>query len=239
MNITIDMGNTATKVGLFQDNMLISKHVFKGELSQHQLVQLIGSQKITRAILSSVVNHSQSFEQFVVQQLNGLVLSHTTKLPFENNYATPQTLGKDRIAAVAGAVALYGNSPILIIDAGTCIKYEFVDSAKVYRGGAISPGMHMRFHALNDYTAQLPLVSPEENVAVIGDSTKHSILSGVMVGIENEMSGYISTFKRNHSDGKVILTGGDANYFGNAFKNNIFALPDLQHIGLNNILIIN
>lgn len=239
MNVTIDIGNTATKVGLFQEDKLISKHIFKGELSQNQLVQLLANENVTHVILSSVIHHSPQFEQFLVQRYKAIVLTHKTLLPFQNNYATPETLGKDRIAVVAGAVGMFGNSPILIMDAGTCIKYEFVAANKVYLGGAISPGMHMRFKALNDYTAQLPLVSPQDEVELVGDSTKHSILSGVMKGIENEMTGYIHAFQRNHPDGKVILTGGDANYFGNAFKNNIFALPDLQLIGLNNILIIN
>lgn len=239
MNVAIDMGNTATKVGVFQEGTLISKHIFKGELSQNQFVNLSINWEISKVILSSVINHAPTFESYLKQHFKTIVLTHTTHLPFANRYATPQTLGKDRIAVVAGAVAMYGDSPLLIIDAGTCIKYEFVANNKVYEGGAISPGMHMRFKALNEYTAQLPLVAPQDEVSVIGDSTKNAILSGVMKGIENEMAGYINDFKRNHSDGKVILTGGDANYFGNAFKNNIFALPDLQLIGLNNILIIN
>lgn len=170
-------------------------------------------------------------------------LSGKTSLPVKNLYKTPETLGKDRIANAAGANYYFPGRNVLSIDAGTCIKYDFVNSENEYSGGAISPGLDMRFKALHHFTAQLPLIkkmkSGGENL--IGQTTKDSILSGVQNGVMAEISGIINQYRDKFKKVSVIITGGDSIFINTLVskKNRIFAVPDLTLLGLNIILDFN
>jgi type III pantothenate kinase len=170
---------------------------------------------------------------------NKFILSHMLPLPIKILYATPQTLGVDRIAGSCGALQLFPGKNTLVIDAGTCITYDFTDSSKQYYGGGISPGLKMRFQAVHTFTARLPLVSPVENPELIGNSTETSIQSGIVNGTVAEIDGIIDRYRQKYPDLQVILCGGDGPFFENKLKASIFASPDLVLIGLNSVLIHN
>jgi type III pantothenate kinase len=164
------------------------------------------------------------------------VLSEKTPLPIINSYKTPLTLGKDRLAAVAGASVLYPEKDILVFDAGTCLTIDFINSDKEYIGGRISPGIEMRYNALHTFTDKLPLIKSKKNTLVIGNDTKTSIICGVQQGILAEVKAIISDYKSQNTDTVFVFTGGDSFYFEKELKNSIFANPNLVLIGLNEIL---
>jgi len=160
-------------------------------------------------------------------------------IPLQIDYATTDTLGVDRLAAACGAWSLFPGRSSLVIDIGTCINYEFVESGGRYKGGAISPGIRMRFEAMHRHTAQLPMAEPLASVPTIGDSTITCLQSGVMNGVFEEIKGIISRYQRDYPGIGVILCGGDAHFFENNLKPFIFVAPELVLIGLNSILLHN
>jgi type III pantothenate kinase len=168
-----------------------------------------------------------------------LMLDHATSLPITNQYATPSTLGMDRLAGVCGATQLFPDENTLVIDAGTCVKFDFVDKHKNYLGGAISPGLSMRFRAVHAFTSRLPMLVPANDPELIGNSTETSIQSGVINGMVEEIDGIIVRYQKKYPDLKVILSGGDGAFFENKLKASIFASPNVVLIGLNSILIYN
>jgi len=163
-------------------------------------------------------------------------LSHTTPLPFKNLYHNPEWLGKDRIAAAAGAYAAYPDTHVLIIDMGTAITLDILTSKGEYIGGNISPGLMMRFRALHAFTSHLPMLEKDEFSADPGTDTRSAIVSGVQKGILYEIKGYIEHFSLLYPDLKAILTGGDADFFADKLKKPIFVVPNLVLSGLNFIL---
>ena len=240
MNLVLDIGNTRVKAALFEGKNLVEYFI----LEKNPLAQLkkIASDfpNIRFSIVSSVVSHSKEYINLLQHRTNCIELNYNTKLPITLNYATPETLGKDRIAAAVGAFSLFKNQNVLAIDAGTCVKFDFVSKDGVYEGGSISPGLEMRFKALSTFTNKLPLVSSvQETVSLIGKSTLESILSGVQNGIVNEILGMINEYKLLYPDLKTVLSGGDTGFFEVALKNSIFASPNLVLIGLNEILLEN
>ena len=164
---------------------------------------------------------------------------NTTNLPFKNLYSTPKTLGIDRIALVCASVGEFPDNNVLIIDAGTCITYDFINSKNEYLGGAISPGVRMRYKAMHNQTANLPLLTTEVPKQIIGDSTANSMHSGVVNGVLNEIDGTISQYKEKYQDLTVILTGGDAKMLSKQLKSSIFANSNFLLEGLNFILQFN
>jgi type III pantothenate kinase len=189
--------------------------------------------------VSSVKGDVDSILNISVATNKKIELKSNTPLPLKIQYATPLTLGVDRIADACGAFQLFPNQNNLIIDLGTCINYEFMDSDNNYWGGAISPGVNMRFKSMNTFTAQLPLVEAIGYPELIGNSTISCLQSGVMNGILEEMKGIISRLKSKYPELRVILTGGDYRFFENQLKDSIFAAPELVLVGLNRILIHN
>jgi type III pantothenate kinase len=236
VNLIVEQGNTKIKAAVFENGRIA---VFvSGDAGDYEIVeQLLENKNIRQAIISSVVD----VENFFVEQLKTAVsrlifLDENTPLPIKNAYETPATLGKDRLAAVAGANFLKPDSNLLVIDAGTAITYEFIDSQGVYAGGNISPGLTTRFRALHHFTGRLPLVQESEKVPFIGSNTAEAIMAGVVNGVVFEMDGYIDFFKTQYRDFYVFLTGGHAQYFEKRLKNHTFADPNLVLIGLNRIL---
>lgn len=191
--------------------------------------------KITSSILSSVKEINAEISA-IVEVYSAEVLSEKTPLPIINNYKTPLTLGKDRLAAVVGASVLYPGKDVLVFDAGTCLTIDFINSDKEYVGGRISPGIEMRYNALHTFTDKLPLIKSEKNTLVLGNDTKTSIISGVQQGILAEVKTIISEYKSQNTDTVFVFTGGDSFYFEKELKNSIFANPNLVLIGLNEIL---
>ena len=198
--------------------------------------KILSQYKPGASIVSSVVKEKAAILKLLKLKTEFITLGADTPLPFRNRYQTKSTLGNDRIANAAGAIALFPGKNCLVIDAGTCVKYDLITARKEYKGGAISPGMQMRFQSLHEYTAKLPLVQPSRQVRIIGNTTNASIVSGVQMGIRNEMEGFIRQTSLKYKGLKVILTGGDATGFARLLNFPIFAAPNLTAIGLNEIL---
>jgi len=237
MNLIIDVGNTAAKLAVFKEDTIVG--IFKCTLER--LVEetekiLKEYSNITSVISSSVSYLDEKGLKSTLKELFLLKLDHKTSVPFTNLYKTPATLGVDRIALVSGAVAQYPNKNVLIIDAGTCITYDFINNKKEYFGGSIAPGLYLRYKSLNDYTANLPLLTPKYPESFIGDSTENAIHAGVSDGVIAEINGVITKFSNNYEHLVVILTGGDANFLSKRLKSSIFVDPNFLLHGLNYIL---
>ena len=237
MNLIIDVGNTVAKLAVFENNKLIHKEVVEAiQLEERVLTIKVEFPKIKKAIISSVAKLRGNDFFMVKNNFNLLILDAALKFPFKNLYSTPKTLGVDRLALICGAVNEFPKKNVLVIDAGTCITFDFVNSKSEYLGGAISPGIRMRYKALNNLTANLPLLETEMPSHFIGNSTKNSINSGVIYGVLNEIDGVINAYKEEFSDLTVILTGGDSNFLSKQLKSSIFANSNFLLEGLNFIL---
>lgn len=235
MNLAVDYGNSSAKVAIFDQHELKEKHTF---VRPDDLQRFLSTSSAENLIISSVTAEAEVIATGSKAR-NKFILSHTLPLPVKILYATPQTLGVDRIAGSCGALQLFPGRNTLVIDAGTCITYDFTDSSKQYCGGSISPGLKMRFQAVHTFTARLPLVNPAENPELIGNSTESSIQSGIVNGTLAEIDGIIARYRQKYPDLQVILCGGDGPFFENKLKAAIFASPDLVLIGLNSVLIHN
>lgn len=238
MVLTIDIGNTLTKVGLFSDDELVDVAHYKSfSASILQKKYLSKKWTIDGAIVSSVVKqHDKEVIKCLKKLKTFVLLNEKTKTPLIKKYKTPSTLGNDRLAAACGAYALFPECNTLVIDAGTAIKYDFVNESGQYLGGSISPGLRMRYQALHNFTAKLPLVQPKKSKLLIGRSTSESILTGVQKGILFEMNGFIEQYSKQYKNLKILITGGDYQFFANDFNLSIFAAPQLIHLGLHEIL---
>jgi type III pantothenate kinase len=234
VKIVIDKGNSSIKYGVFDKDTLLAVNYAPHD-DQSSLYNTIRQYKPQAAIVSSVIADDDYSE--IRNQVPGfLLLNKHTPLPFTSLYQTPETLGRDRLAAVAGAQALYPDSSILIIDAGTAITYEILLDGKSYIGGNIAPGMEMRFKALNTFTSKLPMVSKTEKHGFPGLSTNEAIASGVINGMVFEMEGYRSTCLEKWAINNTLITGGDSDFFVRKLKKPIFANQNLVLLGLNRIL---
>lgn len=245
MNLCLDVGNTRTKAAIFTSSGQL-KHLltYNGWPDAAQLKEVITKHGITHAILSSVAADNTSLNEVLQNNTKQFIyFSHQTPLPVTNAYQTPQTLGNDRLAAVIGAYGKYPQHNLLVIDAGTCITYDFLDIAGTYYGGGISPGIRIKCKALHTFTGRLPFIdiNPMEIEAVdlVGNNTRNSILSGVILGTIAEIDGIIDRYKQKYEPLLVLLTGGDAIFFENRLKSKIFACPNLVPEGLNKILLYN
>jgi type III pantothenate kinase len=236
MNLVIDVGNTRVKVALYKESKLCYETIFLKKRIISELKKIVKGFVIDRAIISSVASISNSAMNKIENLVPLLKLDYKTKVPFKNKYKTPKTLGVDRIALVASAVVGFPNKNVLIIDAGTCIKYDFVDVNGIYSGGAIAPGIVMRYKALHNFTANLPLLKSDYPINLIGNSTENSIHSGVVNGVLFEINGIIEQYKQQNENLTIVLTGGDTNFLAKRLKNSIFANPNFLLEGLNIIL---
>ncbi len=236
MLLAIDIGNSYIKCAVFEQNTLLQKFVFKQDEAQLNFeIILKKHQKIAKGVISSVANLNEDTFYYLKENIDLLEISNKTSLPFSNNYKTKETLGIDRLVLSAGAVLNFKNQNRLVIDAGTCITYDYVDSKNVYQGGAISPGLSLRYKSLNNYTAKLPLLENKEINYLIGKSTSESIYSGVINGVINEIDGFITQYKELDKDLTIILTGGDAEFLAKSIKNTIFANSNFLLESLNNL----
>ncbi|HKL35160.1 MAG TPA: type III pantothenate kinase [Salegentibacter sp.] len=240
MNLIVDVGNSSAKLAVFQESKLLKSYTSPIEKFFEKFQEIKKDYpQIAFSILSSVIKDVSVLEKNLEKETKLYLLNENTKLPFKNNYASPQTLGKDRLALVAAGSLNYQNKNLLIIDAGTCITFDFKNESNEYLGGAISPGLQMRLKALNHFTAKLPLVDLDENISLVGDSTQNSILSGVLNGVSAELDGIIDRYKADYKYLTVILTGGDTQILSKRVKNSIFANPNFLLEGLNYILEFN
>jgi len=238
MNLIIDIGNTLTKVAIIENDEVVFTNRYEN-ITPEILIPIMSEYSPEKAIVSTVGKKEINLADYLKSQLPTLELVHKTRLPITNLYKTPETLGLDRIAAVVGANYLYPSMDLLVIDSGTAITYDLINSKAGYLGGAISPGISLRYKSLHQHTANLPLLNNAESNSLIGTSTSECIESGVLNGIIGEVGYYITRVKEDFPTIKVVLTGGDANFFVNKLKNSIFVVPNLVIIGLNRILDFN
>ncbi|MCB0489579.1 MAG: type III pantothenate kinase [Cyclobacteriaceae bacterium] len=236
MNLTVDYGNSRIKIGLFEANNLNATHSFEVET---MFFDWVNTQQIDNVIMSSVTIDALEVLKKIPCNGKKLVMDQSLSFPIAIHYKTPHTLGVDRIAAACGALDMFPQKDCLVIDMGSCINYEFIDANANYFGGAISPGVSMRFKAMHTFTARLPLIQPKKDPALTGQSTEDSMLSGVMNGIAAEVNGTIEKYKKKYPTLEVILCGGDAHFFENQLKQPIFVAPNLVLCGLNRILVHN
>ena len=239
MNLVIDIGNTQIKVAVFQQTILIFKDQFHLDEVISRVLSITEQYTIKRAIISHVTNLDRSVILELEKMVNLIELNPQTKLPFANKYLTPKTLGVDRLALVAGAKGQFPDKNVLVIDAGSCITLDFLNHDGIYMGGDISPGIEMRYKAVNHYTANLPLLKKTEILPELGDSTENAIHRGILNGVIQEIEGVISQYKRKYQKLTVVLTGGDTIFLAKNLKSSIFAIPNFLLEGLNSILIHN
>ena len=244
MRLIIDFGNTLSKVALYENDKMLTIGSFSNltimslkAFTNEFLENHNKSSKISHCIVSSVIDYPIEIQNYLQSNFSFLELQATSPLPVKIGYKTPGTLGNDRIAAVIAGNSIFPEQDILIIDVGTCITYDFLNSKGEYLGGSISPGFNLRFKALNNYTGKLPLINNfGETAELIGNSTANSIKSGVINGVKAEVNGIIESYIHKYPEIKIIFTGGDVNYFDTTTKNNIFAVANLVLNGLNIIL---
>jgi type III pantothenate kinase len=236
--LIIDVGNTFVKVAVFQYNELIDLKTVPS-IDTTLLDKLKKDHDIRAAIISAVTDVRETVTEYLRTNFQLIELDHHTPVPITNLYRTPETLGKDRLAVVVAAAARFPGEDCLVVDAGTCITFDFIDKQKNYHGGSISPGMLLRFKSLNTFTGRLPLVTHRNFEVLTGKTTEESILAGVLNGIAAEVDGMIGMYRDQFPGLKVIITGGDMNFLAKKLKSNIFAVPNLLLFGLNEILEFN
>lgn len=239
MNLVIDTGNTRTKLALFQGREMVSFTSFRGVEAKPLIQFCEANPMVEYAIVSTVNESSPEIDTYLQQRYHTIFFSHQTPVPVINRYATPETLGKDRLAGVIGSKLLFPETDNLVIDAGTAITFDMLTSAGEYLGGSITPGIEMRYKALHTFTSRLPLLTATDDVALMGTDTSTSIHSGVLNGAIAEMEGIIQRYQQLYPQLKIILTGGDHNYFDKRLKIKTFAAPNLVLEGLNLILEFN
>ena len=232
--LTIDIGNTRAKYAVFNNDSIIESSIFNPYNNDlKELIERIP--EIKRCIISSVGGKIEECKK-QLQNIEVIILSGDIPLPFNINY-DKKLVGSDRLVAVAAAMMEKPNQNSLVIDIGTCITYDIITSDGNYYGGPISPGINLRFKAMNDYTEKLPLCSPSnEKLKLICNSTKECLESGVILGISHEIEGFINRFSNIYDMLNVFIIGGDNIFFENKLKNCIFADSNFTFKGLRYIL---
>ena len=224
MILAVDIGNTRIKAAVFEGNIILESFVFLKSALQISIQNILEKYKnTTHLVIASVSDvEKQAFTDFK-DVVNIHFVSQTDSFPFVNCYETPLTLGIDRMVLAAGATLQYPHQNRLVIDAGTCVTYDFIDENDRYLGGAISPGLRLRYEALHNFTARLPLLTLENPKRLIGNSTFDSIHSGVVNGLAFEIEGYVQEIRDQYANFIIILTGGDSVFLAKRLKNTIFA----------------
>tara|TARA_B100000900_G_scaffold384196_1_gene372832 strand:+ start:299 stop:1021 length:723 start_codon:yes stop_codon:yes gene_type:complete len=235
LNLILDIGNSTVKVATFSANKMVKKEV----VEHSQLIHHLNTINFKKGIVSNVGN--VELENKVLSAYSSIIkMSSTLKLPIQSSYSSMETIGNDRLANAVGAFVEKQNSNSLVIDAGSCLTFDFIDSNNCYKGGAISPGLRMRFKALNAFTEKLPLVdTSSEKSPLVGNNTNSSIVSGVVNGMVGEIVNAISNYRSKYTSLKIFMTGGDTEFLQSIVgieKNGIFAVENLTLIGLNYIL---
>lgn len=240
IQLVLDLGNTALKAACFQERTMlksISTSWGNSDEIEEALLRLMVYNP-THVFISSVAGGRKEVDLFLKRaQLNAMFLDSGTSIPIRNQYQTPETLGADRLANAVAAAAIFPNKPCVIIDSGTCIKFDFITRNNEYFGGSISPGIEMRFKALHEFTHQLPLLTQTELVYLIGKNTNESIHSGVINGTLAEVKGILEQYQMTHKDLQVILTGGDYALIERTIKTSVHVEPWLTLKGLNEIFL--
>lgn len=230
-SLCFDFGNTRLKCAVFAGKELKEVLVLEND-APDTVAAILDQYQPQKAILSSVIKHHPDLESLLAERTDFHKLGHTSKLPFTTPVGKPETIGADRLAICAAAVDLFPNTHNLAIGLGTCITYNYINKSHEFLGGSISPGMTMRFRAMHEQTALLPLVEPDHHFPLIGFDTKTNLQSGVIMGMAKEIDGIIDAYALKFNNFNVLLTGGDMAFFVPHLKNRIFADPYLIFKGL-------
>jgi type III pantothenate kinase len=229
MILVLDKGNTRSKAAVYQQDSILELVAFGPADEAEKLLELVSRHAVTAVIVSNVGGSLAGVPAGIKQYY----VDRQWEFPFTNLYKTPETLGIDRMILASGAVLAFPGINRLVIDAGTCITYDFVDAKDCYYGGAISPGLVMRYRAMHEQTAKLPLLALPEDVKIIGGSTEESMHSGVVNGVVAEIDYFVNKYKENRENFIIILTGGDSEFLAKKLKNTIFAHPNFLLDSLN------
>ena len=234
MNLAIDIGNTCIKTGVFDGKELLRVQTY------NSMEDLLKDEALFKGIKCISVSSVTDAHIDLLNDKKSLpirIFSKDTTIPLINKYHSPETLGADRILASLGSFSLFPDRNVLTIDAGTCIKYNFVNAKNEFLGGAISPGLSMRLKAMNQFTFKLPLADLDMNYdKLTGTNTQESLLSGGLIGAVCEVESFILRYKEAHKQLEVCVTGGDAPYLCKQLKNRFFADAHLVLKGLNSII---
>lgn len=235
MYLTIDIGNSRVKTALFKGSKI--SHAKVHENFDLTILKSVAVKGVTHVIVCAVIGCPAEWKTFLKANFKLLELTNKTLLPIKNNYGTPDTLGKDRLSCAVASHTLFPKNNVLCINAGTCITYDFTDSKGVYHGGAISPGLSMRFKALHTFTGRLPLIEPDSTFNVlVGKTTKQSILTGVQQGMLKEIEAFITAYKKDHKSLQIVVTGGSLPWLKKHLTGKINYEPFFTLKGLNVIL---
>lgn len=236
MLLAIDIGNSQIKGAVFKHNTISDTFIFAYSEWQKKIENIFEQYPLlSHLIVSSVGKLSEDDFLWIDKKIQFFFVSRQMKFPFTNLYKTPDTLGVDRMVLASGAVLKYPKTNRLVIDAGTAITYDFVDAMDNYLGGAISPGLRLRYKALNDYTAKLPYLEKTEEDFFIGQNTSESIHSGVVNGVIHEIEGFIDRYRTTYENFIIILTGGDTDFLAKRLKSTIFANQNFLLESLNDL----
>ena len=235
MNLAIDIGNTRTKMGVFDQSRLSTVFTFdtSGPAVQKDLIDGFD---IQRVIISSTIDLPDYLSAITSKVEKNVILNEATPLPFLNHYGSKNSLGKDRLALIAAAHARFPHQNSLVIGCGTCITFNFINNQDEFLGDSIHPGLKMRLQAMHTFTGKLPLIELENKAELIGNDTKSNLLSGVLLAAAKEIDGMIDEYLVKFPQMNIIITGGDADLLVSRLKNEIFAIPNLTLMGLNHIL---
>lgn len=235
MNLIVDIGNTCLKIALFEKNNLIEKSYLLDNYLDN-IKNILSKNPVENSIVSNVGEINDELISVLNDNTDLVLFNNILKLPFKNTYSSKETLGQDRIALVSSASFQFPDENVLIIDAGTCITYDFKNHNNEYIGGGISPGIKMRFKSLNFFTSKLPLIDVFDDFELIGNNTKESLISGVVNGTTMEIDGIIQQYCDKFKNIRIILTGGDSKFLLKRIKNTIFADQNFLTKGLNYLL---
>jgi type III pantothenate kinase len=226
-----DLGNTRAKLAIFE-NRAFREELVLTDLEESAIAPLIRTHQPVYSILSSVIHHPASLEALLQKTTRFHKLNHHSKLPLTTPVGKPETIGADRLALVAAAVDLFPGQHNLVIALGSCITYNFINNRSEFLGGAISPGMKMRFRSMHEHTALLPLIEAAEDFPLVGYDTRTNLLTGVILGMAKEIDGMVDAYQEKYGNFNVLLTGGDMRFFVPHLKNRIFADQNLIYKGL-------
>ena len=235
-NLVIDIGNSRAKAAVFADGRLVGRWLGSGA-DEEDLSAWVLAQQADHLLLSTVGREpSAAMEAGFRERMMYIRLDQEVPLPFENTYETPATLGKDRLAAVAGAMALYPGEHCLVVDAGTCVTFDLLSADGVYQGGNIAPGIGMRLLSMHQQTQRLPKVAAGEVLRILGKRTEEAMCNGGVLGVSLEVEGLARRLEKIWRPLRVVVSGGDAESVARYMETAVFVQPDLVLVGLNKII---
>ena len=237
----IDVGNTRAKLAVFEpETGALLKLWHKPKPRRAWFRRKFKVYAPQALIFSSVRGRAKRLQAWLGAKVPlFLAFGPDTPIPLVNAYASPQTLGRDRLAAALGAWQRYPGQPSLVLNAGTCLTYDYVDEQGVYQGGAISPGLRMRLRAMAEFTARLPQLEPWPTWPsdFIGRDTPSSMLTGAQWGMVQEIQGFIALYQTLAPNLRVLIAGGDGSLLAEALPcDNRVLEPNIVLLGLYQIL---